>query len=155
MADLPTAGELAADLTRLITSRLLDPLEIVLDDIEITAALQGRVALRATHLAAELLAPDAAAARLAGIRLIAVLHPGDEPFDPPEHWWRTPLGQVVARRVGFPGADGVPVAVAAAMLGVSRQFVHDLMNRGKLDRRPDGTVGVDSVRARIDTGSSR
>lgn len=154
MSSLPTVTELTADLTRLITSRLLDPLEIVLDDLEITAALQGRVASRAAALAAELLAPDDAAARLAGIRLVAVLHPGDEPFDPPEGWWRTPLGRVMAWRVGFPGAEGVPVAVAAAMLGISRQFVHDLMNRGKLDRLPDGTVGVASVRARIDTGST-
>lgn len=155
MADLPTAEELAADLSRLIASRLLDPLEIVLDDMTITETLQGRVAVRAAYLAAELLAPDDTAARLAGIRLIAVLHPGDEPFAPPERWWRTPLGRVVAWRVGFPGADGVPVAVAAAMLGVSRQFVHDLMNREKLDRRPDGTVGVASIRARIDMGSTR
>ncbi|MEJ3653399.1 hypothetical protein WEH80_10480 [Actinomycetes bacterium KLBMP 9759] len=152
---LPTVEELAADLERIITSRLIDPLEIVLDDMAITAALRDRVVARAGRLAAELLAPDDAAARLAGIRLVSVLHPGDEPFDPPERWWRTPLGRVVAWRVGFPGADGVPVAVAAAMLGVSRQFVHDLMHRGKLGRRPDGTVDVASVRARIDTGSTR
>lgn len=155
MAGLPTVDELAADLSRLVVSRLLDPLEIVLDDMTIAETFQGRVRSRAEFLAAELLGPDEDAARLAGIRLTAVLYPGDEPFDPPERWWGTPLGRVVAWRVGFPGADGVPVVVAAAMLGVSRQFVHDLMNRGKLNRRPDGTVGVDSVRARIGWGSAR
>jgi hypothetical protein len=35
------------------------------------------------------------------------------------------------------------------MLGVSRQFVHDLMKRGKLDRSAAGTVSVASIRARI------
>jgi len=38
--------------------------------------------------------------------------------------------------------------VAGAMLGVTRQGVHDLVTRGKLARHPDGGVTVDSVRAR-------
>jgi hypothetical protein len=38
--------------------------------------------------------------------------------------------------------------VAGAMLGVTRQGVHDLVSRGKLDRHPDGGVTTDSVRAR-------
>jgi hypothetical protein len=35
------------------------------------------------------------------------------------------------------------------MLGMTRQGVHDLVSRGKLDRHPDGGVTTDSVRARL------
>jgi hypothetical protein len=37
------------------------------------------------------------------------------------------------------------------MLGVTRQAVHDLIQRGKLDRHPDGGVRVSSVRSRLST----
>jgi len=35
------------------------------------------------------------------------------------------------------------------MLGLTREGVHDLVVRGKLDRHPDGGVNVDSVRVRL------
>jgi hypothetical protein len=95
-----------------------------------------------------LLGDDDQAAASTAIRLVAALYPGDTPFDPPPEWWRTPLGQVVLRRVGHPSAQAVSYSVAGAMLGVTRQGVHDLVTRGKLARHPDGGVTVDSVRAR-------
>lgn len=53
------------------------------------------------------------------------------------------------RRAGHPSAQAVSYSVAGAMLGVTRQGVHDLVTRGKLARHPDGGVTVDSVRARL------
>jgi hypothetical protein len=35
------------------------------------------------------------------------------------------------------------------MLGITRQGVHDLLNRGKLTRHADGGVTVASIRARL------
>jgi hypothetical protein len=55
----------------------------------------------------------------------------------------------VLRRAGHPSAQAVSYSVAGAMLGVTRQGVHDLVTRGKLARHPDGGVTVDSVRARL------
>jgi hypothetical protein len=52
-------------------------------------------------------------------------------------------------RVGHPGADAVSYATAGAMLGITRQGVHDLVQRGKLLRHPDGGVVPASVRARF------
>lgn len=83
------------------------------------------------------------------VRVVSTLYPGDAPFDPPADWWRTPLGQVVGRRVGHPFAHAVSYSVAGAMLGITRQGVHDLVTRGKLDRHPDGGVMPESVRARL------
>jgi hypothetical protein len=82
-------------------------------------------------------------------RVVATLYPGDAPFDPPAEWWRTPLGQVVVRRMGHPFATTVSYSVAGAMLGITRQGVHDLVSRGKLERHPDGGVTPGSVRARL------
>ena len=44
------------------------------------------------------------------LRLIATLYPSDRAFDPPLEWWRTPLGRVVAKRVGHPSAEAVSLA---------------------------------------------
>lgn len=137
------------DLIRLVTSRLLDPLEILLPNADVDR-LREQVRQDAEMWAAQLLGPDDALARHVVARLIAVLHPGDTPFDPPESWWATPLGRVTARRAGHPARKHVSFSVAGAMLGITRQGVHDLVNRDKLRRHPDGGVTVDSVRARLD-----
>lgn len=83
------------------------------------------------------------------MRIVAALYPSDTTFDPPVDWWRTPMGQVVAMRVGHPTATRVPYPVAGAMLGISKQGVHDLVTRGKLDRHQDGGVVPSSIRDRI------
>ncbi|HEY3506909.1 MAG TPA: hypothetical protein VGN37_29480 [Actinocatenispora sp.] len=145
---MPTADELRDHLVRLVETRLLDPLEILLGEPAVAAA--RRAADRtADDWVRTLLGADPAAATMAAARLIAALYPGDTAFDPPLGWWATPLGRVVAHRVGHPGAAAVPYSVAGAMLGVSRQGVHDLVVRHKLDRHPDGGVRTESVRDRL------
>jgi len=87
---IPPWGELTAQLLALTESRLLDPLEIVLE-AEL-AEVRSRLAERAGAWAACLLGDDDRAAALTAIRLVAALYPGDSPFDPPAAWWQTPFG---------------------------------------------------------------
>jgi hypothetical protein len=137
---------LADHLAEVVVRRLVDPLEILLGH---SGDLHAEIAATSRAWAAALLGDDDQAAARTAIRLVAALYPGDTPFDPPPQWWRTPLGQVVLRRAGHPSAQAVSYSVAGAMLGVTRQGVHDLVTRGKLARDPDGGVTVDSVRARL------
>jgi len=142
--------ELRDDLIRLVTSRLLDPLEILrLPDVAVSR-LREWVRTDAEMWAAQLLGADGELARQVAVRVIAALYPGDAPFNPPESWWGTPLGRVIARRLGHPAKEHVSFGVAGAMLGITRQGVHDLVNRDKLRRHPDGGVTVESVRTRIE-----
>ncbi|HEX3492570.1 MAG TPA: hypothetical protein VHU92_24720 [Streptosporangiaceae bacterium] len=116
------------------------------------------VTRRAEAWATVMLAPDEQAAVLMIVRVISSLYPQDAPFEPAAEWWRTPLGQVTLRRVGHPSAQAVSYSVAGAMLGITRQGVHDLVTRHKLERHPEGGVTVESVRARAEgrlTGHGR
>lgn len=142
--------ELRDDLVRLVTSRLLDPLEILLQSDTLMEPLRARMSQDAEMWAAQLLGADTELAKQVAVRLVAVLHPADAPFDPPEDWWRTPLGRITARRAGHPAKERVSFSVAGAMLGITRQGVHDLVSREKLRRHPDGGVTTSSVRARLD-----
>lgn len=63
--------------------------------------------------------------------------------------------RAAARRAGHPSAAAVPVSVAAAMLGITRQGVHDLIRRRKLDRDEDGVVTTASVQARLSRSPRR
>jgi hypothetical protein len=137
---------LADHLATVVLQRLVNPLEILLGG---SGNLEATVVAEAQAWAAQLLGDDDQAAARTAIRIIASLYPGDAPFDPPAEWWRTPLGQVVIRRVGHPLSDAVSYSVAGAMLGITRQGVHDLVTRGKLARHPEGGVTVDSIRARL------
>lgn len=146
---LPSRAELADQLVRLIDVRLVDPLEMLLDGHEAMRSTRTAIGGRAGIWAYRLLqGTDAEAAGLIA-RFVAALYRGDRGFDPPSGWWGTPLGRVVVWRVGHPGADAVSYATAGAMLGITRQGVHDLVQRGKLSRHPDGGVAPDSVRARF------
>jgi hypothetical protein len=146
---LPHPDELVEHLVRLLGIRVFDPLEILLESSEPIEPLRELVRLRARRWASVLLGTDPQAALMQAIRLVSALYPGDEVFDPPVAWWRTPLGRVVAWQVGHPTATALPYPVAGAMLGMTRQGVHDLVTRGKLVRHPDGGVTTDSVRARL------
>ncbi len=141
--------DLVEQIVRLLDIRLLDPLELLLDGDDVVAALRSLVRIRAGRWAAEMLDGDDVAAVGRAARLISTLYPGDRAFDPPADWWRTPLGQTMARRVGHPAAESVSYATAGAMLGISRQGVHDLVRRGRLPRHPDGGVPSAAVRDRL------
>jgi hypothetical protein len=146
---LPTRTRLTDELVRLVGIRLVDPLEILLDGDSSVDAVRAAVHARATAWARDLLDGDDRIAVAAIVRVVSTLYPGDGPFEPPVDWWRTPLGQVVARRVGHPTAESVSYVVAGAMLGITRQGVHDLVSRGKLTRHPDGGVTPISIRDRL------
>ena len=150
--------ELVEQIVRLLDVRLLDPLEVLLDGDDAVDALRDLVRLRARRWAGTMRDGDDHAAVLVAARLIATLYPSDRAFDPPPDWWATPLGQVVAVRAGHPWADSVSYATAGAMLGITRQGVHDLVRRGRLPRHPDGgvpsTAVRDRLRARDNTGDS-
>ena len=135
---------LVEQLVTVVRQRLLDPLEILLG-IDQPA---DRVRAAAEDWAARLLGEDQTAAVMCAARLIAALYPGDR-FEPPASWWATPFGRAVALRAGYPGVDHVSFGVAGAMLGVTRQGVHDLVTRGKLTRHPDGGVTTDSISTRM------
>ncbi|ROT32659.1 hypothetical protein EF879_05445 [Micromonospora sp. HM5-17] len=145
----PSHHEVVDQLVRTIDIRLLDPLEILLDGDDAVAALRTLVRVRAETWAQRLLGGDDQEAVNTVMRIVSTLYPGDGPFEPPLDWWGTPLGQVVARRVGHPTAASVSYAVAGAMLGITRQGVHDLVSRGKLIRHPEGGVLPSSVRDRL------
>jgi hypothetical protein len=142
-------AELAEQLIRLIEIRLLDPIDILVEGHHAIDPLRAVVRERARSWASILLDGDDRAALDVVMRVISTLYPGDGPFDPPPDWWRGPLGQAVARRVGHPTAESVSYPVAGAMLGITRQGVHDLVNRGKLARHPEGGVRSDAVRDRL------
>jgi hypothetical protein len=139
---------------RLVDVRLLDPLEILLEGGEEVESVRTLVLLRAETWAAEMLGGDDRAAMQMIVRVISSVYPEDAPFEPPAEWWRTPLGQVVLRRIGHPSARAVSYSVAGAMLGITRQGVHDLVARHKLERHLEGGVTVESVRARASRGRS-
>jgi hypothetical protein len=140
---------LVEQIVRLLDVRLLDPLEVLLEGDDAVDALRQLVRMRARGWAATLRDGSDASATMAAARLVATLYPGDGPFDPPASWWGTPLGQVVARRVGHPWFESISYATAGAMLGITRQGVHDLVKRGRLPRHPDGGVPSAAVRDRL------
>ena len=141
--------DLVDQIVRLLDVRLLDPLEVLLDGDDAVAALRELVRLRARRWADTMRDGDDWAATMTAARLIATLYPGDRAFDPPAEWWATPLGQAVAVRAGHPWAESVSYATASAMLGITRQDVHDLVRRGRLPRHPDGGVPSSAVRDRL------
>jgi hypothetical protein len=144
-----TRDDLIGQIVRLLDVRLLDPLEVLLDGDDAVDAMRGVVRIRAGRWADAMLTGDDVMAVRTAVRLVATLYPGDRAFDPPADWWSSPLGRVVARRVGHPAAASVSYAVAGAMLGISRQGVHDLVRRGRLPRHPDGGVPSSAVRDRL------
>lgn len=142
-------AQLVDQLVRMVDIRLLDPLEILLEGDAVADGVRTMVRIRAGTWARRMLHGDDQTAIGMIMRVVSALYPGDGPFDPPVDWWRTPMGQIVVRRVGHPTAESVSYPVAGAMLGITRQGVHDLVTRGKLVRHPDGGVVPDSIRDRL------
>ena len=87
---------------RLLDIRLLDPLELLLEGDDVVDAMRRVVRIRAGRWADDLLSADDVTAVRISARLISTLYPSDRAFDPPIDWWRSPLGQTMARRVGHP-----------------------------------------------------
>ncbi|GAA5041367.1 hypothetical protein GCM10023259_010040 [Thermocatellispora tengchongensis] len=146
---------MARELFTLIERRIVDPLEILFGSDEQVGPVRERLRIEAEVWAAQLLGRDDRLAVRTAARLIAAVFPGDGPFDPPDEWWRTAFGRAVARRAGHPGKDAVSFATAGAMLGITRQGVHDLVKRAKLDRHPDGGVTTESIRERLNQPQER
>jgi hypothetical protein len=140
---------LVEQIVRLLDVRLLDPLEVLLEGDDVVDAVRRLIRLRARRWAATLRTGDDTAAMMLAARLIATLYPADRGFDPPADWWAGPLGQAVAHRAGHPWAESISYATAGAMLGITRQGVHDLVRRGRLPRHPDGGVPSSAVRDRL------
>lgn len=70
--------------------------------------------------------------RDAAYTVMSVLYPAE---DPPLTWWGTAAGKAVAHAMGY-HRTRVPVLQAAAILGVSRARVYQLINEGVLQRVP-------------------
>lgn len=126
-------------------ARLAGALGSVLGDMDLT--MERRAQQAAPMLAAQLLQEDDD--RLSAqtvIDLMSALWPRSDP-DP--DWWQTPLGRVCARSFGRDDAEAVSHSVAAAMLGLHPKSIGQEINRGRLDRHPDGGVLRSSVLARL------
>ncbi|ASR39396.1 hypothetical protein BAY61_17675 [Prauserella marina] len=148
-----THTAIARQLTEDAATALLDPLDTLLGregpSAEVTA-LRNRLSADAEMWAAQVTGADERLAEDTMSRIVSALYLHGTDFDPPAAWWASPFGRLVARRFGHPTATAVPLTVAAAMLGITRQGVHDLVNRGKLHREPGGHgVLVSSVRQRL------
>jgi hypothetical protein len=108
--------------------------------------VEMRVDSHAVMWASYLLGDDDKLAAQTVIDLANVLFPDDR--EPQLQWWRTPLGQAVARSMGHPSAEVISYSMAGAMLGCTKQNVAKHVTAGRLERGPD-EVGVtsESVRA--------
>ena len=127
-----------------IDGQLLWPLEMLLGPGEEFTILRQRAQATARVMAAQLAGRDDKLAAQTAIDLAGAILPDAIPDD----FWPTPLGRLIAKSVGHPGGDEVSYSVAAAMLGVSKTRVQQLLEAGKLDRHPDGGITSASVRLR-------
>lgn len=108
--------------------------------------IERRIVGAAPMLAAQLRSVDDHLVAQTVIDVMTALWPRS---DPAPEWWRTPLGQACATSFGVDDAEAVTWSVAAAMLGVTKGTVSQLMARGKLDRHPDGGILRASVLQRL------
>jgi hypothetical protein len=108
--------QLARHLSDLVSSRLLDPLEIVLQS-DLTR-LRRQIDTQARRWADQLLGPDDAVATGTAIRLVSALYPGDEPFHPSPQWWSTTWSLAGSwngtRPAGSPTRQSAPGSMRAA-----------------------------------------
>lgn len=70
--------------------------------------------------------------------------------DPDHDWWRTPTGRICARSIGHQTTDAVTHSIAGAILGINPKSIGQMVNRGHLERHPDGGVTLASVLLRLD-----
>jgi hypothetical protein len=141
MSDYADAANQIADE---IEARHIWPLESNLGPDEVWNYIRQRAAATAQMMAAQLVSGDDKLAAQTAIDLASLILPDDIPDD----FWATPLGRLIAKSVGHPSEEGVPYSVAAAMLGVSKTRVQQLVDAGKLERHPGGGITSASVRLR-------
>lgn len=149
----PSATEVESHLTALLTAHLLDPMEMWMAGDPHFHQRQPDALAQVKTWTKRLLGPDSDDAVHAIVQLIAVFYPSDSAFEPALTWWESPLGRVTAHRFGHPGATAVSYATAGAMLGISRQGVHDLVKRNKLATHPDGGVATSAIQQRLSHSS--
>ncbi len=130
------AGELHLRLV-VPTARLLG--------LDLADMVEARLEARADILAAQLRSADDDERAETAIDVLTCLWPGGWPPDD----WRTELGRACAESLGTDDAEAVTYSVAAAMLGVTKGTVSTLVQRGSLDRHPDGGVTRASVFVRL------
>lgn len=145
-----------SDITEQVGAQLRDELGAAVSRIAVLAGpeefieWEQTVAARAPMLAAQLCQDqDDNLAAETVIDVMNALWPHGSPEDRTPDWWRTPLGRMCARSLGRDDAEAVTHSVAAAMLGVTRGTVAQLVTRGTLDRHPEGGVLRSSVLLRI------
>jgi hypothetical protein len=140
-------------LLRDIEEKLLGPLELLIvgkTPMETVAQLRRQLRADAEMWAAQITGPDGELAKETISRIISSVYMDGTSFAQPASWWQTPFGSVAARRFGHPTSDVVSLSAASAMLGITRQGVHDLVKRGKLQRDTNGSgVLVSSVQDRL------
>lgn len=119
--------------------------------VDLTLVVEAAITQRAGSIAVELSQDvDDRLAAEACLTVMCLLWPHASPEDCGHaDWWQTPLGRLCARSLGRDDAESVTHSVAAAMLGVQRGTIAQLVSRGHLDRHPDGGVLRSSVLARL------
>ena len=116
----------------------------------LTLEVDARVETITPVLAAQLASDDDRLAAETVIDIMSALWPRGAPETVGRaDWWQTPVGRACARSLGCNDAESVTYSVAAAMLGVTKGTVSQMMSRGALDRHPDGGVLRASVLRRL------
>lgn len=119
--------------------------------VDLLLDMEQRLEPACGRLAAELCSEDDHLAAEAVLTVMAARWA--DGTDPAHEWWHSPVGRAVARSVGRSvgrdDSESVTHAVAAAMLGVHRGTVAQMVDRGTLARHPEGGVARSSVLARL------
>lgn len=137
--------DLVEQLADELDARLVGPVTSLLG-LDLGEMARERLTARVPMLAGQLTSDDD---RLVAETVIDVMLALWGVDDPPEQWWRTPLGlRCAASLAGQPGG-AFSRASAARMLGVHVGTVDQLLSRGTLERHPDGGLTAGSVLARV------
>lgn len=143
----PLTAQIADQLERSI----VNPVAMLGLGPDLAEALVARIQSAAPVLAAQLSGGADRLATQTAINLMTTLWPHG---DPAPEWWSTPLGRAWRRSLGTDD-HAVSQSVAAAMLGVHRGTIAQLVHRGTLARHPDGGVSVAAILARRDRLGTR
>lgn len=137
------------DYHRRLVAQIRDELDVALAGpvgallgLDLADMIRERIKDRADMLAHQLTAgDDDVAAETVQDVMIALWPAGD----PPDEWWRTPLGRACAASLGIDGSERISASVAAARLGVHPSRIYQMIHEGKLERHPESGVTWASV----------